>query len=551
MVMRSVLSPVLCLIAAFAPAVRAAGFDQDPPSELASALVKKAKKAQKAGDIGQAYVYYSQASALQPKNRGYRDRAAALQASGATQMRGTGTTSVEQYVGTVSVPMYDSITARELAGERELSSPPMLKADMGRYDLDFTAAPRALFQKVAERYSLQLVFDSDYPEGGTPVHFRLTQVNYREAFDAVQAATKSFIVPVSAHAILVAQDSPAKRNDLEQFVALTLPVPQSISTQELTEIVQVVRQATNVSKVSVDNTNNQIVLRDKISFAAPAQALLAQLFAYHPEVMIDLELLQVSDSDVINYGLSSTNSFPLVSLAKVAIGQLNVVPSSLPAGLANLLSFGGGRTLIGVAAAEVQAMFNETSSSGRSLYSARLRAGSGQASTVHVGEKYPIITGGYIGASSNTTGSTVPNFTSAPAISWENLGLDLKATPRVHGADDVSLIIEASYEVLTGQSASGIPVIGKDKITTNIRLRNDEWAVVAGLMGHQHSKSSTGTWGLNRIPWLGRLFQQTNVDEESGSLLIGIRPHILYQGPEEMVTQGLRVGTDSRPYTPF
>ncbi len=534
-------------------AVRAAGFDQDPPSELAAALAKKAKRAEKAGDLSQAFAYYSQASALQPRNRGYRAQAEALQRRGAAgRMNGGGSTSVaaqpDPAEGGGPIPeMFDSITARELMGERQLASPPKLNAMPGRFDFDLTENPRVLFEKVAARYNLQLVFDSDYPATGTPVHFHITEVDYRQALDAVQAVTDSFVIPLAPRVLMVARDTPAKRNDLEQTVALTVDVPQVITPQELNEIVQVVRQTTNVDKIGWDTVDNKIVIRDRISRASLAQQVIQQLVSYHPEVMIDLELLQVSDSDVINYGLNVTNSFPLVYLGSIQ----NSVAAS-PSGVTNLLAFGGGRTLIGIAAAEVQAMFNETSSTGRSLYSARLRAGSGQAGTFHVGEKYPIITSGFIGASAtNTTGSTSPSFVTPPAISWENLGLDLKATPHVHGDDQVSMVIEATYEVLNGQSDDGIPEIQTDKLSTTIRARNDEWVVIAGLMSSSHSKSSSGIWGLSGIPLIGNLFKSTSIDKESGNLLIGIRPHIMSLGPDQNVMAPLRAGNDTHPYTPL
>src|SRR5208283_3671455 len=68
-------------------AAPAAGFGEDPPSELAAVLVRKAKRAEKAGDIAQAYVYYSQASAIQPRNRGYRAQAEALRLRGAAAIQ--------------------------------------------------------------------------------------------------------------------------------------------------------------------------------------------------------------------------------------------------------------------------------------------------------------------------------------------------------------------------------------------------------------------------------------------------------------------------------
>src|ERR1700722_4913339 len=69
-----ILAGVLALLISAPIPASAQGFGEDPPSELASVLVKKAKQALRAGDLAQAYVYYSQASTLQPKNRGYRNQ---------------------------------------------------------------------------------------------------------------------------------------------------------------------------------------------------------------------------------------------------------------------------------------------------------------------------------------------------------------------------------------------------------------------------------------------------------------------------------------------
>lgn len=546
---------VLSVVLAGTLACAAANFGEDPPSELALVLVRKAKQAEKAGDLADAYVYYSQASALQPKNRGYRARAAALQAAGADKVKTAppaakaapaeeaASDPTERHAAMPADLMFDSITMREFSKQPKLASPPKLNASAGIFDFDLNDTPRGLFNKVAAKLNLQIVYDSDYPAAGPPILFHITGVNYRQALEALEAATGSFIVPLSSRAIMVARDTVAKRNDLEQYITLTVRVPQVITTQELTEIVQLVRQVSSVEKIGWDTDNDQIVMRDRISRVSLAQELLEQLFAYHPEVMLDLELLQVSDSDIANYGFTITNSFPLVYL-----GGIQNSVASIPSGVTNLLTFGAGRTLIGVAAAEVQAMFNETFSHSKALYSARLRASSNQPGVFHVGEKYPIITSGFVGA--NASGSSLA-FAAPPAISFENLGLELKATPHVHGADSVSMSIDASYETLTGQSADGIPVIENNKITTDIRVRNEEWAVVAGLIGETSNKSISGFAGLANIPWIGNLFRQVSTDKETNHFLIGIRPHILYMGPDENVTEPMRAGTDARPYTPL
>ena len=74
---------------------------------------------------------------------------------------------------------------------------------------------------------------------------------------------------------------------------------------------------------------------------------------------------------------------------------------------------------------------------------------------------------------------------------------------------------------------------------------------MAGLIGESKSRTTSGLWGLANIPWIGNLFRQTSIDKELSHLLIGIRPHILYMGPDENVAQPLRAGTDAHPYTPL
>ncbi len=542
--------------------VHAADFT-DPPSELAAAIARDGKRVEKAGDLAQAYVYYSQASALQPKNRSYRKHAAALQVAGAKQIKdaaGGESPTIEPseadktgdggvWQGHIPADLlFDSLTARELALERHLSSPPALAATPGKLDFDLSDTPRNLYEKVAARFGLQVVFDSDFSAvPSQPVRFRIGDVDYRAAFDALQVSTGTFIVPIGTHAIMVARDTVQKRNDLEQYIVLTLPVPQVITAQELTEVVQVVRQTTNVEKIGWDTQTDELVVRDRVSRASLAQALLRQLFAYHPEVMIELELLQVTDSDIINYGFSVTNSFQLIPLGHI---MNNIV--SVPSDVTNLLTFGGGKTLIGLAAAQVQAMFNESISNSRSLYRARLRAASGSAGTFHIGEKYPMITSGFVNGSTGSAGGTTPSFVAPPAITFEDLGLEMKITPTVHGADDVSMGIEASYEALSGQSADGIPVLQNTKVTTEVRVRNGQWSIVGGLIGDSKSKTKGGFWGLAGIPFLGQLFTNTSIDKEKNNFLIGVRPFILSLGPSETnVTVPLRAGTDQRPFTPL
>ena len=510
-------------------------------------LARKARRAEKAGHEDDAYLLYSEASALQPRNKKYKAQMELLQSRADREAKVMPpNTSDAGTAPPMVIPeeVFDSITAKELAKSRPLEAPPELAAKPGVQDFDLNGAPRILFDRIAGSFGLETVYDGDYPVAGPQIRFHVAGADYRQALQDLEAATNSFIVPLSNKLFIVAQDTPQKRNDLEQTMEVAIPVPSGATTQELTEITQAVRQATNVDKIALNGAQSRIVMRDRVSRLLPAEVLLEQIFAYRPEVMIDVEFLDVSDSDVVNYGFNVTNNIPAVYLGRILN---NVV--TYPSGITNLLTFGAGKTLIGVGVAQAQALFNQTVSSSRTLFRTQIRSADGQPATLHVGEKYPVITMAYAGQV--PTGQQNQVYAPPPSFTYEDLGVEVKATPHIHGTGEVTLAVDTSFELLTGDSVNNVPIIARRQLTTQVRLREGEWAVVAGLISSTDSKAVTGFWGLAQVPLLGELFKQTTKQTVVENLLIAIRPHLLSLPPDRIARRELRVGTETRPFIPF
>ena len=168
--------------------------------------------------------------------------------------------------------------------------------------------------------------------------------------------------------------------------------------------------------------------------------------------------------------------------------------------------------------------------------------------TFHVGNKYPVLTSGYFGPSSFSGPGA---YTPPPSFNFEDLGLILKVTPRIHGTEDTSLELEAEFKVLAGQALNGIPIISSRKLTSKVRLKDNEWAMVAGMMTATEAKSISGLAGLSEIPGFGALIRQNNRSKDADEVLILLRPRLLSLPPDETVTRSVWVGTETRPMLPL
>jgi type II secretory pathway component GspD/PulD (secretin) len=194
---------------------------------------------------------------------------------------------------------------------------------------------------------------------------------------------------------------------------------------------------------------------------------------------------------------------------------------------------------LGLSGAELFASMTE--GEGSIVARSHLLAVSGQAASVHVGDRYPIQTQSYVATVS--TGEYRP----PPQIQFEDLGLVLKATPYVHTSEEMTLDVEAEFKLLAGTSLNGIPVISNRKLQSRVRLKFGETAVVAGLSGGATRKSMSGLPGLMALP----PFRTNDRSEESAELLVTIRPRLTALPPSEMVVRPIWSGTETRPLTPL
>jgi hypothetical protein len=504
----------------------------------ASELARRARRLALKGDYAGAWILAEQAVARQPHDPSLRALADAYQRRGLQSLYSA--SPMRPAPGSVDLAEPESpapvLPEMDAADRRDLAAPPDLMPDRVRHSFEFNDVPRALIEKVAGAYGITAVFDSDFPATETKQRLHLDNVPWSEAVYALELVTNSFHVPVNAHMALFAKETAVKRGEVEPNVAVAIPFPESMTAQELQDVANAVRQAFALTKVALDSTQHAMVLRDRVSRVRPAMEVARQLLSGPAEVYVDVELFSMDRSSDLSRGMSLQTSYPIVDFHGPS--GLTFTPPVVPSGISTFLTFGGGLTSLGVGLSNATILASLTGQMATSITRASLRSVSGQQATLHIGDRYPIIQQEW-GAGS---GAAATGYATVPSITFEDLGLVLKLTPRVHDASSLTLDFDAEYKVLSGETSDSIPIISNRKFTVQVRMKFGESAVIAGLMQDSDSKTDSGIPGLMWMPLL-----KTHTDSrDSQSFLLVLSPTLLRLPPSEFPSHPVWSGTEVR-----
>ena len=390
-----------------------------------------------------------------------------------------------------------------------------------------------MFETVLAAYGISVEFEQDYASP-PPFRFQTGEMNFQEAVRGLETAANSLVLPLTATSALVVRDTPQRRNDSMPVVTISIPIPERMAVQEAQEIMQAAQQILELKHVALDAGKRLVTIREIPSKVQAAQALFSDLSRLRAQVEVEVELVSVDKNSSLALGLSLPTSSSIIDFGRVL--------GNAPKVAANIATFGGGASLIGLGIGDAAALATLTKSKQTQTLTSRVITVDGQAGAVTIGDRYPFITSGYYGGT--TSGGSVRP---PPTISFEDLGLTLKVTPTVHEKGEMSLEIEAAFKVLAGQAVNEIPVVANRKYQGKVRLGDGQWAVVAGLTKLNESVTSGGM----SIPGLSSLFRNRTVNRASGETLILIKPRLINLPPWEVPTHSIWYGSESRPLSVF
>jgi general secretion pathway protein D len=293
-------------------------------------------------------------------------------------------------------------------------------------------------------------------------------------------------------------------------------------------------------RISPTTATNALTIKDTPERIAAAARVLSAIDKARPEVIIDVELLEVDRTKLQEYGLqiaSNSGSNPPTGLnGAVAVAT----PSSGAVTLQTLRNLTSADILV-TGLPTLYYKLLKTDSNTRTLANPQLRTTDGTAAKARFGEQVPVpVTTFTPFATGGTAQQPITSF------NYQNIGVNIDITPRTHHDDDVSLVLTVAVTNISGTGFGGLPTFGNREINTTIRLRDGETNMLAGLIRDDERQSLEGVPGLIDLPLVGRLFAHNTKTANQTDIILTLTPHIIrVLDLTEADLRPFRVGRDS------
>mgnify|MGYP000935840013 FL=1 len=385
------------------------------------------------------------------------------------------------------------------------------------------AEMKTVFEMISRSAGINFVFDKDV-KSQTKVTLFVRDTSIDEVVRLILATNQLERKMLNENSVLIYPNTPAKAKEYQELVTRSF----YLANAEVKQAQALVKTLVKSKDIFVDEKLNLLVIKDTPEAVRMAERLLESLDIAEPEVMLELEVMEMTRSklrelglrypDRIGYGLLRNPNIVLQPTQGVG-GQ--VVPEAgaeVAPGVVDL-SNADELTAYVTNPALVLNLRNEAGD-GSLLANPRIRVKNRSRAKIHIGDKLPVF----------TTTSTA-NVGVSSSVSYLDVGLKLDIEPNVYLDDEVSMKVDLEVSSVVkevpGPAGSLAYQIGSRTAGTVLRLKNGETQVLAGLISDEERSSANRLPGLGDIPVVGRLFSNQRDSGSKTEIILLITPRVV------------------------
>ena len=378
---------------------------------------------------------------------------------------------------------------------------------------------RTVFDVIARAANLNFLFDKDVrADQRTTIVVRDAQVE--DVIKLILATNQLEQKVLNETTALIYPNTPQKLREYQDLVVKSF----YIANADVRQTANLIRTILKTRDIFIDEKLNLLVMKDTPNAIRLAEKLIAAQDIAEPEVMLEVEVLEIGYNRLMELGVR----FPGSAAVSLVGGSTAAGATGTPGTLTLPELRSRDQNLVRLTFTDPLFLLSLRQTDGRTnlLANPRIRVKNKEKAKIHIGDRVPVIT---------TTAAVAGGFVSQ-SVSYLDVGLQLEVEPLIYLEDDVGIkvgleVSNIAKEIQTQQSGtSGTSLtyqIGTRKTSTVLRLKDGETQILAGLISDEDRRSATRVPGLGDFPVLGRLFSSTSDTITKTEIVLLITPRLM------------------------
>ena len=407
---------------------------------------------------------------------------------------------------------------------KELVAEPTLKAQFKKpVTLQFRdAGLKMVFEALSRVSGINIMLDKDV-KPDIKVSIFVKEVSVENTIDLILLQSQLEKKVISDNTVFIYPSTPAKIKDYQDLMIRSFHLTNADPKQMMAMLKTVLK----TKDIFLNEKINSIVMRDTPDAIHLAEKMIADQDIAEPEVMMEVEVLEVNRTRLTDIGIKWPDQITLTALGTGVVpgspAPTGVNPVTTPT-LSQLKHINSDNIVTSPPMSiTLKAMLQDSDTN--ILASPRIRARNREKAKIMIGDRVPVITNAVTPVASGSpvvTGS----------VQYLDVGLKLEVEPDIHLDNEVAIRINLDVSTIVKEvqnTASGTLAyqIGTRNAATLLQLKDGETQILAGLIDNQERKSANKVPGLGQLPLIGHLFSEHTGNGTKTEIVLSITPHIV------------------------
>lgn len=384
---------------------------------------------------------------------------------------------------------------------------------------------RAVFDVIARTAGINIVFDKDV-RADQRTSIAVRDATVEELIRLVLVTNQLEQKLINETTILVFPNTPQKLREYQELVVKSF----YLANADVKQTANMIRALVKTRDVFIDEKLNLLIIKDTPNAIRLAERLIAAQDLAEPEVVLDVEVLEIGYSRLLELGLRFPDSIAWSLVGRGATssttgGTTTTTTGGTPGVLSLPEWLNRGAEIVQLTFTNPLFLLTLRQQDGVTsvLANPRIRVKNKEKAKIHIGDRVPVIT---------TTAAAVGGFISE-SVNYLDVGLKLEVEPLVYLEDEVGIKVglEVSNivrEVRGGTTSNTLAYqIGTRNANTVLRLKDGETQVLAGLISDEDRRTANRVPGVGDLPVVGRLFSATRDSTGKTEIVLLITPRLV------------------------